>query len=537
MDNSDKKFVDYIPGFLMGLSLPAISVLSILLVQEMPFSLDVLIRIHQRSPFIWLIDLAPFLTAYLVSQTRQRKRLMEEYAAIIKKGVEEKALYIKNEHSFFEALITNSPFAVVQLDNDHQIISFNPAFEALFEFQGKDIIGKHLDALVVPGDYYQEAAEITQTVKDGTFFKGTSQRMKSDGSLFYVEIIGIPVFSGGERIGVMGIYNDINAQKKTEKDLQLSEKRFRSLFYNSPVSLWEEDFSAVKTHLDEMARQGVDVVSHLQSNPTLVRDCVPLVKILDVNQATLDMYHAKTKEELLAGLSTVLAEESLQSFQQELIALSTGKKNFECEIVQKKMDGTRLYGLLRLSLSPGAEETWDKVLISIVDITERKEAEEKLRYVSFHDALTGLYNRAYFEEEMSRLNESRKFPVTIFSCDLDNLKGINDSLGHDVGDQALKAAAKVLENVFRNEDVVARIGGDEFAVILPYVSEQIGIKVSERISNEIERFNQDDNTVGLYRPISLSFGSAMVPMGMSLFEGYKKADEQMYFNKLEKKRK
>jgi diguanylate cyclase (GGDEF)-like protein len=176
------------------------------------------------------------------------------------------------------------------------------------------------------------------------------------------------------------------------------------------------------------------------------------------------------------------------------------------------------------------------VQISIVDITERKEAEDKLRFMSFHDALTGLYNRAYFEEEMERLTGSRLYPISIIACDLDSLKVINDREGHDTGDRAIRAAAHVLgKNTFRKEDIVARIGGDEFVVILPGADLDQNSSILDRIKKGIEQHNQNNLDDGLYRPISMSIGHAVVHSDGSLEEGYKNADAAMYQEKSRKK--
>ena len=524
-------------GFLLGMLFPVMGILYELINSGVKISFSSLRTIHMEEPLLLIIDLAPLVIASFSALVGLQSARLQETSVWIEKQVQIQASHAQQEQFFFEALITSSPFAVVQLDMNHQIISFNPAFEELFGYTGAEITGRPLDGLITSGEIYNEAAELSKSVSSGKIVRTISQRKKKDGSLFDVEIVGIPVFVGGEKIGILGLYHDISLRKETERALLESEARFKSLFDNSPISLWEEDFSEVKQVLDELAVDQ-DVVELLQTDDDLVKKIIGLVKILDVNQATLDLYNARSKSDLIKSLSSVLVEELLNQFRNELIALLSGESSYECEIIQKKQDGELLFGLLRLSLAPGYEDTWEKVFISILDITERKRAEDKLRFLSFHDAPTGLYNRAYFDEEMSRLAFSRQFPVSIIACDLDNLKKINDTLGHDAGDRAIKAAAKILAAVvFRKDDLVARIGGDEFAVILPSVDINENSSILERLEGAILDFNESDDDDDLYRPISLSYGFAVIPHGGSLIDGYKSADEQMYAHKMKKKKK
>jgi hypothetical protein len=109
----------------------------------------------------------------------------------------------------------------------------------------------------------------------------------------------------------------------------------------------------------------------------------------------------------------------------------------------------------------------NEVVSMVRDITDEKRYQEKLEYLSLHDSLTGLYNRAFFEAEIERLFHSREYPISIMSADLDGLKLINDTMGHDRGDSLLKTCARVVKESLRRSDVLARVGGDEFAVILP----------------------------------------------------------------------
>ncbi|HEY6871353.1 MAG TPA: diguanylate cyclase [Geobacteraceae bacterium] len=161
------------------------------------------------------------------------------------------------------------------------------------------------------------------------------------------------------------------------------------------------------------------------------------------------------------------------------------------------------------------------------DITARKQTEDQLRFMSTHDILTGLYNRFYFEQELIKLERGRRFPLSIVMADVDDLKVVNDRLGHVAGDGLLKEAATLLREAFRGEDVVARVGGDEFAVLLPDTGEAAVQAVVARIK-ERQRFWNETHAA----PISLSMGIAVARDGSQLPEALKAADRRMYEDKL-----
>lgn len=165
---------------------------------------------------------------------------------------------------------------------------------------------------------------------------------------------------------------------------------------------------------------------------------------------------------------------------------------------------------------------------SVRDIGERKQMEEGLRLLGIRDSLTGLYNRSYFEEEMLRLEKGRGYPVSLILCDIDGLKSVNDSLGHIRGDELLRRTGKVIAGCVRGSDLAARVGGDEFVVVLPQTDREAANEVARRIVQAVA----EDNAGHPGFHLSISLGTATAEdASCPLIHLYKIADEAMYSSK------
>ncbi|MGM0367021.1 MAG: PAS domain S-box protein [Actinomycetota bacterium] len=295
-----------------------------------------------------------------------------------------------------------------------------------------------------------------------------------------------PIFSK-EQMLIGGISVDITDRKRMESKLKESERRYRGLFNNS--------------------RDGI-YISTLDG------------WYIDANPALVEMLGYDSKEDLLR----INIEKDLYVKKDYRPLPQERGEPFEAQL--RKKDGTVFWAEIssKVVYIEGKPAYYEGI---VRDITKRKRYEQELHYRSFHDSLTGLYNRAYFEEELERLNKKRQLPLSIIMCDINNLKLVNDAFGHYKGDKLIKSAANILREACRTEDIIARWGGDEFVILLPQTGEKILMDIVGRINSITKKTYSEEI------PVSISIGvSTKKELARDIKKILNQAENNMYKQKM-----
>jgi PAS domain S-box-containing protein len=296
------------------------------------------------------------------------------------------------------SMIASVPVGIAIIDADGALIDANPAMERMTGYSLEELRAGLGHTLCL--DEGTCAVLRSALAAEGRVHAPNVAVRRRDGSVWRAALY-LDHAKFGSRDIVLAVARDAALQARAEEAVRESEEHFRGIFEDSPTSLWVEDLSAVKVRLDELVAGGVgDLRRYLEQHPEEVVRCASMIRVLDVNRATLELYQAESKADLLRDINKVLAPESYEAFREELLAMAAGLTSFEAESVNLTLRGAPKQVNVRLSVAPGDEETYSRVLISITDITTRKEAEKQL--LRHQEQLRSLASQLSLAEQRER---------------------------------------------------------------------------------------------------------------------------------------
>jgi diguanylate cyclase (GGDEF)-like protein/PAS domain S-box-containing protein len=365
--------------------------------------------------------------------------------------------------------------------------SLNPVTETITGWSRDEWIGRHFAQIIHPDDI-RRAMQIFGCVMKGEMPPIFEMRIQNNsGEYLTVESIVTPQIKNGKVVGLLGISRDVTERKKIEEALRKSEERLNYIFDNTP----------------NVAIQGYDIDG----------------RVMYWNKAAEKIFGWSKNEAIGKTLDKlILDEETTHEFHSILKKITETNKPYgpsEWKFINcEGREGTVYSTIFPIPSSSGKYE----FICMDIDITERKRQEAQIHHMAMHDSLTDLPNRRALQEKLEYIisKSDRRKTHAFVAMDLDNFKLINDTLGHLQADQVLVDLAKIMRKTMRPEDLLARVGGDEFAMVIQNVSRDEAKTIAERFYSAINRYSS------YLKGYSFQIG---ISIGINLFDG--KTDPQM----------
>jgi diguanylate cyclase (GGDEF)-like protein/PAS domain S-box-containing protein len=427
------------------------------------------------------------------ASSKTKKQLIDEIAALQKRNSELESMEreVGQAHRDFGERIgryfpqVNHMEEAIYVIFDRKYEFINDKFAEIFDVTPEEIChdGYDLMKLVAPEsrdfiqEKYRKGSRGEFSAQQYEFTGMTKSGIRVECETF---VLFIPYKWG---VAIHGILRNISMQKRIDEELQRHRSDLQIVLNSIPTSIFYTD----KEH------------RFIRANKAFCKSIgFPLEEIIgntftglfpNLPEEQLSHYFEVSNQVMSSGISK-------RGFV-EILPSTRGRRWIQNDRMPFRDDAGNIIGVICLA----------------IDISDLRETEEKLWYMSFHDVLTGLYNRTYFEEELRRLENGRQFPISVVTVKVDDLLAVNESKGVAGGNELLKQTAKILK-IFRAEDVVARIGGDRFAALMPSSDPSNGEDVLLRIRMSIEAHNKQHKGV----PLNLSVGLATGEKGCSLFD-------------------
>lgn len=394
--------------------------------------------------------------------------------------------------NIFKSFLEFIPYPVWIEDINTKILFLNKAYENLYNIKLTDTLGK-TNKEAFPKEVsslYDDQIRKCISEKKTLTFNGNVENT-------FVECIMFPIFNSNNEIYLIaGIIFPINDKVKRQMELKNQKDILKTIIDSLPEAIFYKD-----------------------------KDC----KFIGYNKnfsdfyANLGVYNLIGKSDLEIYPNKETAKKFLE--QDKEIIRTKKSKSAQYSISYKDCD-VRFEENLKVPVINEDGEVWGIVGLSR-DITERKKLENKLRYLSYTDSLTGLYNRSSFDEKLNKYNQEKYLPLGIIMGDVNGLKLVNDTLGHLEGDKLIKSISNVLTDVCSNRGSVFRWGGDEFMILLPNCNEQLCENIMKEILDKCQRYDYE------FIQLSIALGESVKnSTSQNIYECIKEVEEKVYRRKL-----
>jgi diguanylate cyclase (GGDEF)-like protein/PAS domain S-box-containing protein/putative nucleotidyltransferase with HDIG domain len=391
----------------------------------------------------------------------------------LKKEVKKKTQDIFEMKEKYRRILDDLPALIAEFLPDSTLTYVNKKYCDYYDMSKEQLLGKKYLHLL-PDDERKKAAEEYSSLIQQNSSNGYVQQILKNDKLFWYEWKNRAIFDNNSKAKLYySIGTDITERKKLEEKEKNELKRLRAIFENnSAVILFIEPETG---------------------------------KILDANPTAIDFY-GYTKEEFLEmHIQDINMLETEKVKELRLRALERAQKYFT--LLHKLKNGE--IRVVDVHCSPIIFNE-KQVLISIIfDVTEKEEAMKEIKTLAFQDYLTGVYNRRYFEESFYRLNKKQNQTLAIIVGDINGLKMVNESFGHAIGDELIKEVAKEIGLLIQSNDILARIGGDEFGILITNATSEYVMKLTNLLEKELDKYVVLTNSEEAKVYLSVSFGYGM----------------------------
>ncbi|MCH7538019.1 MAG: PAS domain S-box protein [Proteobacteria bacterium] len=448
----------------------------------------------------------------------------DEYFAAIVRDVSEQVAADKMLR-LLEAATYAAANATIITDGDGLMVWVNPAFTALTGYTAEEALGRSTSLLKSGEQDESFYKDLWSTILAGKTWRGTLINRRKNGSVYSEQQAITPVRDPyGEIRHFVAIKEDITEAVQTQELLRKSGERYRRLFENSPLALWEEDYSAVKIYLDELKASGVtDFQDYFEEHPEAVRLCASMINVVDVNAAAVKMLVADNKNALIGELKNLLSQASYADLQEQLVWLIAGNLTYSAELVNQSLSGESLHVDLNLSIAAEFSSCWSEVLVCIEDISERKMQEKRMTHAMKMEAVGQLTGGVAhdFNNVLTVISGNLRLladlPGHNFSTDMREM--LNDALSAaDDGARLtsrLLAFSRISEPHRQLIDINSVV--DDFAELLRSTLGG-GVDVDTRLADDLARLHLDRSAFGnALMNLSLNANDAMPDGGRLTF--------------------